>query len=67
LGVARPAERGQGLLGKIGVALVVIVLAWLVVQLFLGFVFSLIRMALFLALFGVVAWFVLIGPPDRRE
>lgn len=55
------------LLGKIGVALVVIVLAWLVVQLFLGFVFSLIRMALFLALFGVVAWFVLIGPPDRRE
>jgi hypothetical protein len=24
-------------------------------------------MALFLALFGVVAWFVLVGPPDRRE
>ena len=55
------------MLGKVGVALLVIVLACLVVQLFLGFVFSLIRMALFLALFGVVAWFVLIGPPDRRE
>jgi len=65
--MARPAERSQGFLGKIGVALLVVLAAWLVVQLFLGFVFSLIRVALFVALFAVVAWFVLIGPPDRRE
>jgi hypothetical protein len=55
------------LLGKIGVVLLVVLVAWLVVQLFLGFVFSLIRTALFLALFAVVAWFVLVGPPDRPE
>ncbi|MGH9111382.1 MAG: hypothetical protein ACRDZN_03645 [Acidimicrobiales bacterium] len=65
--MVRPAERGQGFLGKIGIALLVVLVAWLAVQLFLGFVFSLIRMALFVALFAVVAWFVLVGPPDRRE
>jgi hypothetical protein len=43
------------------------VVAWLVVRLLLGFVYSIVRSALFIALFLVVAWIVLVGPPGRRE
>ena len=44
-----------------------VLIFWFVVSSVLGFVFSLIRMLLFVALFAIVAWFVLIGPPDRHD
>lgn len=65
--MVRPARPSEGLLRRVGVALLVVLVLWLVLQLLVGFVFSLIRMLLFLALFAVVAWIVLIGPPDRRS
>jgi Ca2+/Na+ antiporter len=65
--MARQAPRSDGLLTRIGFVLLGVLIVWLVVSSILGFVFSLIRMLLFLALFAIVAWFVLVGPPDRRD
>ena len=58
---------GGGLLNRLLLVLVGVVLLWLVVGWIVGFVFSLIRMLVFLVLFGVIAWVVLvgIGPPDE--
>jgi hypothetical protein len=33
----------------------------------MGFVFSLVRGLVFVALFAVIAWVVLIGPPGGRD
>jgi hypothetical protein len=49
------------------VGLVVLFVAWIVVRMMLGFVYSIVRSLLFVALFLVVAWIVLVGPPGRRE
>jgi hypothetical protein len=65
--VARPVRRSEGWLGRVGLVLLGVLIVWFVVSSLLGFVFSLIRMLMFVALFAIVAWFVLIGPPDRRE
>jgi hypothetical protein len=65
--MARQARPGEGLLGRVGVVLLGVLIVWLIVSSILGFVFSVIRMLLFVALFAIVAWFVLIGPPDRRD
>jgi hypothetical protein len=65
--MARQVRRSEGWLGRIGLVLLGVLIVWFVVSSVLGFVFSLIRMLLFVALFAVVAWFVLIGPPDRRD
>ncbi|HZA74885.1 MAG TPA: hypothetical protein VE623_00650 [Acidimicrobiales bacterium] len=65
--MAREARRSEGLFGRIGFVLLGVFIVWLIVSSILGFVFSLIRMLLFLALFAIVAWFVLVGPPDRRD
>jgi len=43
------------------------VVAWLVLRVVLGFVYSIIRSLLFVALFAVVAWIVLVGPPGRHD
>jgi len=40
------------------------VVLWLVLRMVLGAVFAFIRMGLFIVLFGIVAWVVLIGPPE---
>ena len=51
----------------LGIALLLIaalVVLWLVLRLVLGAVFAFIRMGLFIVLFGIVAWVVLIGPPE---
>ena len=55
------------MLNRLLLVLVGVVLLWLVVGWIVGFVFSLIRMLVFLVLFGVIAWVVLvgIGPPDE--
>jgi hypothetical protein len=65
--VARQVRRSEGWLGRVGLVLLGVLIVWLIVSAVLGFVFSLIRMLLFVALFGIVAWFVLIGPPDRHD
>jgi hypothetical protein len=66
--MARPVQRpGGGLTGRIVLGIVVLVLIWIVVQSLLGMVFGLLRGALLIALFGVVAWVVLVGPPGGRD
>ncbi|MGH9192951.1 MAG: hypothetical protein ACRDZ0_10840 [Acidimicrobiales bacterium] len=65
--MARQVRRSEGWLGRIGLVLLGVLIVWFVVSSVLGFVFSLIRMLLFVALFAIVAWFVLIGAPDRRD
>jgi hypothetical protein len=42
-----------------------LVVGWWVLNLVMGAIFALVRVALLLALLGVVAWFVLIGPPGK--
>lgn len=47
--------------------ILVLVVIWIVVQSVLGMVFAVVRGALLIALFGVVAWVVLVGPPGGRD
>jgi hypothetical protein len=54
-------------MGRVALVLLAVLVVWFLVSSVLGFVFSLIRMLLLVALFAIVAWFVLIGPPDRRD
>ena len=66
--MARQVEPpGSGTLGRILVAVAVVVLLWFVVNAVLGTVFAVVRGLLLLALFGVVAWIVLVGPPRGRD
>jgi hypothetical protein len=65
--MARQVRRGEGGLGRVAVVVLAVLVVWFLVSAALGFVFSLIRTLLFIALFAIVAWFVLIGPPDRHE
>jgi hypothetical protein len=61
-GQVEPKSSGTGT--RVVVGIVALVVLWLVLKMLMGAVFAFIRMALFLALFAVVAWVVLIGPPD---
>jgi hypothetical protein len=65
--MARPVRRSEGWLGRVALVVLAALVVWLLVSSVLGFVFSLIRMLLLLVLFAIVAWFVLIGPPDRHD
>jgi hypothetical protein len=65
--MARQVRRSEGWLGRVGLVLLGVLIVWFLVSSVLGFVFSLIRMLLLVALFAIVAWFVLIGPPDRHD
>jgi hypothetical protein len=66
--MARQVEpQGGGTLGRVLVVLAVVVLLWFVVNAVLGTVFAVVRGLLLLALFGVVAWVVLVGPPGGRD
>lgn len=66
--MAGPASRSsERLLTRILLGLLVLVVAWVVLQWVLGALFALLRIALLLALFGIVAWFVLIGPPGMSD
>jgi hypothetical protein len=62
--MVKPASRSsERLFYRVGLGILALVAVWIVVQMVLGWIFSLIRVALLLALLGIVAWFVLIGPP----
>ncbi|MBN2624588.1 MAG: hypothetical protein JXA83_14515 [Acidimicrobiales bacterium] len=65
--MSRPAAPQGSLTTRVVVGIVLLVVAWIVIRALLGMVYSLIRSLLFIALFVVVAWIVLVGPPSRRE
>ena len=65
--MARQVRRSEGWMGRVAVVVLAVLVVWFLVSAVMGFVFSLIRTLLFIALFAIVAWFVLIGPPDRHE
>lgn len=62
-----PAAPRESFATRVVVGLVILVIVWIVLRSLLGFVYALIRAALFVGLFVVVAWIVLVGPPSRRE
>lgn len=57
-----PAPPRLPFVTRLLIGFVVLVVLWVVAGALLGFVFSLIRALLFLALFAIVAWVVLVGP-----
>jgi hypothetical protein len=62
-----PAAPPKSFATRVVVGLVILVIVWIVLGQLLGFVYALIRAALFVGLFAVVAWIVLVGPPSRPE
>jgi hypothetical protein len=65
--MSRPAAPRESLSTRLLVGIVLLLIAWIVIRFALGFVYSIIRSVLFIALFAVVAWIVLVGPPGRRD
>jgi hypothetical protein len=65
--MSRPEAPRESLATRVIVGVVLLVIAWIVIRMALGFVYSIVRAVAFLALFAVVAWIVLVGPPGRRE
>ncbi len=63
----QPAAPRGSLSTRLLVGLVLLIVAWIVIRIALGMVYSIIRSVLFIALFAVVAWIVLVGPPGRRD
>jgi hypothetical protein len=65
--MSRPVAPRERLATRVIVGGILLLLAWIVIRMALGFVYSIVRSLVFLALFAVVAWIVLVGPPGRRE
>ncbi len=63
----QPAPPRGSVSTRLLVGLVLLIIAWIVIRIALGMVYSIIRSVLFIALFAVVAWIVLVGPPGRRD
>jgi hypothetical protein len=63
----RPAPPSSGLGTRVVVGIVALIVIWFVVRLVMGTVFAFIRAAVFVALFAIVAWVVLVGPPGRGD
>jgi hypothetical protein len=59
--MAQPVPPRPSLLGRVAVIAVILFVAWLVLQVLLGWVFTFVRTLLFVALFAVIAWVVLVG------
>jgi membrane associated rhomboid family serine protease len=59
--------QSTSLVTRVAIGVAILVVAWLMLQFVIGAVFALIRAALFVALFGMIAWVVLVGPPDFRK
>ncbi|HEX6570118.1 MAG TPA: hypothetical protein VF015_13160 [Acidimicrobiales bacterium] len=62
-----PAPPRESLTTRVLVGIVLLVVAWFVIRVMLGMVYSIVRSLLFIALFAVVAWIVLVGPPGRHD
>lgn len=65
--MSRPAPPGESFTTRLVIGIVLLVVAWIVIRVVLGTIYSIIRALLFIALFGVVAWIVLVGPPGRHD
>ena len=63
----RETETSTLALFRIAFGIVVLAVVWIVLQFVLGMVFAVIRAALLVVLFGIVAWVVLVGPPGGRD
>lgn len=59
--MAQPVPPRPSLLWRVALVAVVLFVAWLVLQVLLGWVFAFVRTLLFVALFAVIAWVVLVG------
>jgi len=61
--MAKPGMRSSDkLLTKVALGVLLLVVGWIVLGWVMSTIYALVRVALLLALLGVVAWFVLIGP-----
>ncbi|HET9612052.1 MAG TPA: hypothetical protein VFP06_20725 [Acidimicrobiales bacterium] len=65
--MSRPAPPGESFTTRLVIGIVLLVVAWIVIRVVLGTIYSIIRAVLFIALFAVVAWIVLVGPPGRHD
>lgn len=66
--MARPSSRtSDQVLLRLAVGVILVFVLWWLVSWLVGFVVALVRTALLLLLLGVVAWFVLVGPPGSDE
>lgn len=63
----RPRRGSDQLLMRIGIVVLAVIAGIMVLNWVLGAIFALVRIVLLLALLGVVAWFVLIGPPGMDD
>jgi hypothetical protein len=65
-----PAERSgrsDQLLWRVALGALVVIVVIMVLQWVLGMIYAIIRIAVLLAILGVVGWFVLIGPPGMDD
>jgi hypothetical protein len=65
--MAQPRSGASELLTRVVLGIVVLAAGLIVFQFLLGWIFSLIRVALLLGLLALVAWLVLVGPPGMDE
>lgn len=56
-------SRSSDLLFRVGVGVLAVILGLFVLQWILGWLFSMIKIAVLLALLAIAVWFVVIGPP----
>jgi hypothetical protein len=55
------------MLMRIGIGVLAVIAAIMVLNWILGAIFALVRIVILLGLLGIVAWFVLIGPPGMDD
>jgi hypothetical protein len=55
------------MVSRVVFGVVAVVIGWIVLQVVLGWLYSLIRVAVIIALLGVVLWFVFVGPSSLDE
>lgn len=67
IGMAQPKSGASELLTRVAIGIIVLAAGLIVFQFLLGWIFSLIRVALLLGLLALVAWLVLVGPPGMDE
>jgi hypothetical protein len=65
--MSRPAAPRESVTTRVVVGIILLVAAWIVIRALLGMVYAIVRALLFIALFAIVAWIVLVGPPGRRD
>jgi hypothetical protein len=65
--MAQPRSGASELLTRVVIGIIVLAAGLIVFEFLLGWIFSLIRVALLLGLLALVAWLVLVGPPGMDE